>query len=676
MSLLVSLVLLFSANVSAQTSINPSIITDKDWALEKTVDPVTQATLCVASTNKAQSPFPISLEVVVPESDNMPPQLIVKTQGLANDISKAYVRPSSKLAYPLLLNTTDSEGAKLFVASPLKTQELLKIIAEKTVFDIYFGTGKEAPLARLSLKGSENILKKAAACRPSKKLADDGFYRFFTKDADKATLVEGSLQDLTKISQDVLALYLLQQKLTSDVSAFEKAKKNLLPQDQSAHKAMNVAYEKFQKNKTEFLNLQKQLSDHQTTLTNAQTQLPLDQAQIPLLTAAIQTADQNFAPVRTTMERLEKELSAIQKIENDAGKEVSRLKTLIPKLEKDVVSLEKEAVSMQKEARSQEAYANEIQPQMERAEREYRMYDVDSEYRSELSHDISYSSAQSRLRFAEMDLSRAESRLRSEESQLRSAESQLHMCESKPDQNCSSEKSAVSSARMQVNMAEMDVRQAESSIRSAESSIRSAEANVMNRVRSEKDRLGFKARGLRNDYEGALDRASYCRQRASDIQKSILPKTKNEIVKNKAALPLAEADYASKQQVTLQKQTEIEQYKISSHYEELKKALADAQQALSQTQKDIVLAGKNIKELPAKITSLQKKINELKPKLTTSEGVYLQAKNKYDNISSQTADAEDKLKNAEQLFAETTEKLEMQKVKAQGIDLYLFAMKK
>ncbi len=674
MSRLLFILLIFSASAFAQTESDVSVIVDKDWKLEKATDVVTQTTVCRASTNKAQAPFSVSLEVLVPSNDSGPTQVMIKTQGLSDQVLKAYVRPSSKLFYPLLLGSVNSNtGTKTFFASPLKTQELLKIIAEKSVFDIYFGTGQEAPLARLSLKGSENILKKAASCRPSKKLTNDSFFRFITKDSEKAPVTEGSLQDLTTFSQKALELYLSQEKTETEMKQFEKNQKDLASQDQAAQKAMLLAYDKFQKIKGDYLNLQKQFDDQQTTLNSANIQLPINQSKIPTLTDAIAVAEQNFAPVRQEVARLSTELAQVQKSESEADKEVKRLISRIEKLEKDVVSLQKEAVNLIKQAREEEANAAGLEPKMIQAEREYRQYNVQIEYSHQLSSDSSYNSAKSQLRFAEMDLRSAELRLRMEESQLRSAESRLNMCESKPDQNCSSEKSAVSSAQMQVNMAESAVNRAESEIRSAESRIRSAEADVMSRVRDEESRLGSKARSLRSQYEQALDNASYCRQKSAEIQKSTLPKTKDEIVKSKAALPIAEADLVAKKQNTVSKQAELDEYKTKSQYESLKLTLSNAQQALAQTKQDILVAEKNIKELPAKINSVQKKINEIKPKMLTSEGVYLQAKGKYDVISSQLAQIDAKIKDHQNSFDQTSDELENVKLKTQGIDLYLFS---
>jgi putative ABC transport system permease protein len=342
-----------------------------------------------------------------------------------------------------------------------------------------------------------------------------------------------------------------------------------------------------------------------------------------------------------------------------AVKELSRLKSLIVKLEKDLISLGKEVQSLQKEARENDEDAKTLYPKMKSAVSEYDSFDVTWEYRRQLNHDFEYNRAVSDLRDAESDL-------RSAESDLRSAEWKLQSCNSKPDAQCSSEK-------REVDNAERDVREAKSDIDDAKDDIEDAEDDVMNEVKSEKNKLEQEADSLTHRYNYARNRANECRERISEIQKLVLPKTKDQIVNSNEALPLAEQNLVSKSLVTAEKQIAFDEFKTANAYDLLLAVLTDAQNALMKMNQNIVQAENQMEKLPAHILSLEKKLVPLAPKMTKSEGVYLQAKLKYDTIHSQTVVNSEKLILTKEALVSTNELLMNAKLKVQGIEKVVFS---
>lgn len=600
---------LTSINAFAE-SVSEVLLTEKDWSVTKITDSEAQTSSCVAETKKVESKIVSELKVVVSAAENQSAQIILTATGLPAEVTKAYVRPDSKTLYPLLVRSVNAEtGIAELILLPHRNEEVVDLLLEKSVLDIYYGEGKAAVLARVSLRGSTKVIQKTMACRVSKDIVNETIGDKIKKDLKKAVAVEGTLEQLLEIDAQ---LHSLDAQLIAKKDELKKTQAGLKEQrskeTQLKSKITSISKD-ILKSQKEVSDLRIKLSEQQTLLAQSQTDLPLHQEKVPALMAAKDQAQAILDPVKSQVRKIESELASLQSQEANYESQVQQLSSNRIFVINSLNQMEHELASLRQERINIDSQASFVSEQYRRKEFEYRNYDVEFEVRRMLDSNFQYRNFQSQLETLRQRQQILPGEIGSAQAQVSVFEINLSQCQAaQPPQDCGMIAARLQEARNLLNAKNSELNQVHQQFENVRAQMNRIEQdsrfqaqNIKNRLLNEMNQYGAQLRDLEQ-------RAIRIDQRSRDLQQFEIPRARQDLQNIEANLAQAENQLVDATARVRRKKNELSQFKKDSNYEVLSDNLKAAQRALNDIQSLIATAQKNISDLPAKIEATAKKL--------------------------------------------------------------------
>ncbi|MFN8944866.1 MAG: hypothetical protein ACK5WZ_09595, partial [Pseudobdellovibrionaceae bacterium] len=603
-------------NASAE-KVSQVLLTEKDWSVTQITDSETQSSACVAETKKINSTIVSELKLVLPKQEDRSAQIILTATGLPAEIKAAYVRPDSKTIYPLLTLSVNAEtGVSEFILLPHRNEEVLDLLLTKSVLDIYFGEGKAAILARVSLKGSTKVLQKTRECRASKEIVNEALSDKIKKDLKKAVAVEGTLEQLLLLDQQ---MHSNDAQLKLKESELKLTKTNLKSTKQvDAQLKTKIASisQTILKSQKEVSDLSIKLNEEQTLLAQSQTDLPINQEKIPGLVSAKDLAQAALDPVKAQVRKIESELSALRTQEANLEQAALDLSFRRSQLIDSLNQMANEVNRLRQERSQIDFQAAQISDLFRRKEFEYRNYNVEMEVRRMLDSNFQYRNYQVQLE----DLRRRQQILPGEigalQGQVSVMQIEVEQCRAaQPPQDCSSQigrlqevQALLNNKNSELNQIRQQFENVRAQMQWIEQDIRRQVQNFQSGLLNEVNRLSAELRNL----EIAANRND---QRTRDLQQFEIPRAEQERRQVESDLLQAENRLVDASARVRRKQSELSQFKKENQYELLSDNLKAAQKALSDIEDLLKKAQKNITTLPAKITATKVKLDAAQAKL-------------------------------------------------------------
>ncbi len=605
-----SVVLSLTSISAFAEQVSQVLLTEKDWSVTKITDSEAQTALCVAETKKVESKIVSDLKLIVSEAENQSAQIILTATGLPAEVTKAYVRPDSKTLYPLLVRSVNTEaGTTELILLPHRNEEVVDLLLEKSVLDIYFGEGKAAVLARVSLRGSTKVIQKTIACRASKSIVNESLSDKIKKDLKKAAPIEGTLDQLLAIDAQ---LHQLDAQLIAKKDELKKTQAGLKEQRskeaQLKSKITSIA-QAVLKTQKEVSDQRLKLTDQQNLLAQSKTDLPLQQEKIPALVAAKDQAQAALDPVKAQVRKLESELSSLKSQEASLESQVQDLSSNRIFVINSLNQMDNELANLRQERLQVDFQASQVSDLFRRKEFEYRNYDVEFEVRRMLDSNFQYRNYQNQLE----DLRRRQQTLPGEigsaQAQVSVFEINLSQCQAaQPAQDCGMINARLQEARALLNAKNSELNQIHQQFENVRVQMNRIEQESRFQAQSFKNRLLTEMNHYGSQLRELEQRAIRIDQRSRDLQQFDIPRARQDLQNIESNLAQAEDRLVDATARVRRKQNELSQFKKENQYELLSDNLKAAQKALSQVQDLIATAQKNITDLPAKIEATTKKL--------------------------------------------------------------------
>ena len=601
---------LTSINAFAE-QVSQVLLNEKDWSVSKITDSEAQTSVCVAETKKVDSKIVSEIKLVVPEAENKSAQIILTATGLPAEVTRAYVRPDSKTLYPLLVRSVNAEtGVTELILLPHRNEEVIDLLLEKSVLDIYYGEGKAAVLARVSLRGSTKVIQKTMTCRVSKSLVNKTVGDKIKKDLKKAVAAtEGTLEQLLEIDAQ---LHDLDAQLIAKKDELKKTQTGLKEQrsKESQLKAKITAISQaIMKSQKEVSDQRIKLNEQQTLLAQSQTDLPVQQEKIPALTAAKDQAQAILDPIKSQVRKIESELASLQSQEANLEAQVQDLSSNRIFVINSLQQMDNELASLRQQRIQIDAQASQVSDLYRRKEFEYRNYDVDFEIRRMLDSDFQYRNYQNQLEVLRQRQQILPGEIGSAQAQVSVFEINLSQCQAaQPPQDCGMIAARLQEARALVNAKNNELNQVRQQFENVRAQMNQIENNIRNQAQSTKNRLLNEMNQYGAQLRNLEQQAINIDQRARNIQQFDIPRARQDLQNIEANLAQAENRLVDATARVRRKKNELSQYKKDNQYDLLSDNLKAAQKALSEVQGLIATAQKNISDLPAKIESTTKKL--------------------------------------------------------------------
>lgn len=608
---------LFSFNVSAEL-ISQVLLTEKDWSVTQITDSETQVTHCVAETKKVTSTINTELKLVLPGAEDQSTQIILTAKGVPAEITTAYVRPNSKTLYPMLLLSTDAESeTSQFILLPHRNAEVIDLIKEQSILDVYFGEGKTAVLARVSLKGSTKVVQKTTECRASKSLVNEDISDKIKKDLKKIVPVEGTLQQVLDLDAQLLSLDAQLKAKKIELSTTQAGLKEQKSKDSDLKAKIASISKLVVKSQKEVSDIKLKLEGQQNLLAQSQTELPIHQEQIPALVAAKDAAQIVLDPIKAQVRRLESELSSLQKQQDSLEGSVHELSSRRSQIINDLNQMNWRLEQLRQERNRIDQQASQTGDLLRRKDFEYRNYDVELETRRALESSWEYRNLRDELERLRRQKEQLPGQIAQAQAQVSAREVEVETCRAaQPPQDCSAQIARLQEARALLNSKNSEMNGLNNQIENTRARMQRVEQNINMEIRRVKDRLQSEVNQLSNQMRELELAARNIDQEVRDIQQFQIPRAQQDLRNTESSLAQAEDRLVDATARTRRKQSELSQYKKENQYELLSNNLKAAQKALSEVQSALETAQENITELPAKIEATTKSLTTAEAKLT------------------------------------------------------------
>lgn len=655
----------------------PSLLfaqTEKDWTMIKRMDAGLGVMTCTAITAVAESKIPVQAEVILPETDEKAPLILVKAKGLNGQVAKAYVRPDGNTAYTmLLLNSDPQSGEDTFVLSPQRINEAIKIIIERSKLDIYFGEGVNSILARLSLRGSSVTLNRAAACRTSKQLLNQAFFSELRDGADAVAPQQGDLNSFLASYQELLAQINQRSQIQSELQVYQQTGVKLKNQLASAQQALANAVRNEQSTILEINNLKQKISDLQASLAKAQADLPGLKEKRPAAAQDVKNAEAALAPYQSEVNRLNGEISIAQRDLNNAKNAVANLESNISALDRQIRGLESQTDQLRSEQDTKSRQLADLRSRRNRLQSDYNFFDESRRVEEILREDYFYQNERRDLDRNIQKRQQLPSEIEMARSRMLDAQRDLETCKAgAPPVNCSAQQSAYQRAQRDFENKRNELQSIDQKIERNRARIRDYELEATRKARDEKQEILRAINQLDVQISELENRIAEIDRKIRDIQSIDIPRLQRQADSYRNQLATAQSQVTAAGQRVRQAKADLDRYKQSVGYDQLVGNLTGAQSRLNDLDQQISVAQNTIQQVPAQITSAQSSLQSQEQELVRrtqaridAEAVAAQAQKAVDEFSVKENEIKSRLIAQQNLVAQL-------KANVQGIGKGLF----
>jgi chromosome segregation ATPase len=634
------------------------------WKTVVVKNPETQVDVCTASVSTAKQKIPFEISVVYQADGKTIPGIYLKlpSDPESPKASTHLVKVSSKESHPMVLihASTSAEDQDVYWYAPRHLTQLLKLIREDNTLDIMLNPKSAAPTKlQVSLSGSSAALSQAAKCLKNKPEVIEEYLTLLnqSKSASVALAADDNGQRLLESTNLGFLEFLKTKEIDAQISALQKTNDPLLQVAKkqtatltSKQDALNKSTGKLTAQIIEAGNNQQLLADLAASLPGLQ-QAQLQQEQLLNEQQKIfAPAKAQIAPLESNVARAKQQVQqmtqAISSTQNDIQQSQSFLNQLFARLQSSERSLN--------ERRSQ---WGPVSFEAQRAEQEYRRFDVGIETQRRLQNDWTYQNMVQTQFNKERHLERIEFEYNNiiVESQQHATPAAVHCNNTTPGPQCD----ALNQRAQFLVEREKVVFQERKRLRADVQSDRWQITSIENRVRQE---VESEHSQLRNRYDSAMSQLNQLRSDIDSLSADIqsiqglqIPRTQSDLAQFqgnlsslRSQLPGAQADLSSASSMLAAKKSELSFELLEANLTSAQKTLSDTKKQLKDNLESTARAESALKALDTSIKQLQVAVAKQTAERDAAQAALTQTETSLASYNEQKAPLEKALSDAKQ----------------------------
>lgn len=640
------LLVFFTSSSWAQTV--PEI-THGDWKSVTIKDPQTQRVTCqtrtqvmqIVSTNPASiTPLNGEFSLTFFKDFKDLPKLTLKLQANPARANVILVKLNSKESHLMFLinAATDPAGFDLYQSAPLQLSTYLEVIREQSTLTVFLDAKIATPVSalKISLKGSSASLDEMQSCMGKDELLPIEFLKALNQVVD-ISQVQLAEQTPKAMINEVETAYSATLSAGVDNLALTQLRKKFskIIDDEVTAKAV---LSKAQKN-VDDLNLI--LTQKQQKLTDAKNEAAQIASGRPALLQNIEDLKNieanklaTYEPVKKQLEPLDAEVHKQESREEDATSDLSRARNDVSQAESELATLQSRSRSAQSEKSNYESRESSLKSDFDRADWDFRFFDVRRYRQDILSRDSHYRSAISTKQQAQSQLPGAQSDLSSAQSQLSSIQSQLNSCKATTGADCSALESQWNNQARLVEQKTREVQNLQNQINYANNVISNQERQADWAAQSKYDEL----RRTRDNLEGELRNT---RAKISDLESELrrissdIPRTEDEIRSAQSRVRDAQGYLRDARNKLADAEQKREALRAQLDYTRIRGEYLTAKADRQNAEKNLITTDARAKELTTLIPRYEADVKTAQARYEASLAPRDSAKAKLDAISTQ-----------------------------------------
>lgn len=610
--IVLSLLLSFEAVAQQESDAPPFRYGYKDWLLkEESVDPYLGVPSCRAYTTRVSPEAAVQLSLSFPMDYLRAPVAMISLGSslVGQKLEIRLISEGTELALPLE-HLTNSEGTTYWYI-PMAMDEFIYTINHAETLDIVVLTESKMEDLKISLAGSLRTLQVATKCLGQADLYIGDFFKELNDPSVKPLPVDGEISSrkLQELFQMSYAFFASLRKVKADLESLAEENKDVLAKESLAQQRYTQASE-------DLLGVQKTLKDQENEAVQLKEFVASSKVELGKIKKQVKRAEDELSRVTEKLTPLQDRMDEFQqKISRERSKidvlngHIRYESGIVTHSTESVARLEEELKERATKIQSLKTELAGHQADRSRSEQELNALNVEQEAGQRLERNSRYQEAGLQIQQLRGQLAPLKERMRQAQGVQIESQREFESCRRENLQkevadSCTSEIDQLQKAQSEFSLRQREVRGVNSRIAGLEAEISQLRQSIRQNVLSERDRILSRFNAAKQNVSRVESLIKNYEDRIQHINEFELPHLKEQISTSGSKLRNLKSQESEAQSHLIALQTAMERFRISSGFEQTRRELSMAQEALRN-------AEFRLEDLEGRIVQSEKRLAEI-----------------------------------------------------------------